>query len=179
MKRLILFLSFLTLSASAHAGFMIEPYLGYEMGNWKYLGNSSGTTDSGVQYGARLGYGILGFSFGGEYDGTSLTYDQTGQSNVSGSGSDYGIYASFKFPVILRIYGEYMIASSLSATQGGSSETFKGSGTRFGVGFTGLPFIEINLEFISRDYSKLNGTSITGGDFTNGTYALNVSLPLP
>ncbi|MNT19450.1 hypothetical protein D3C72_1547100 [compost metagenome] len=56
----------------------------------------------------------------------------------------------------------------------------EGSGMKIGVGFTGLPFISINLEYIKDDFTKFNGESLDDSfdKFDSTAYLLSVSLPL-
>jgi hypothetical protein len=178
MKRALIILSFLGLSATAHAGLFIEPYVGYEFGSVSEL-NSSSTSHSlsGPAYGARLGYmSMIGFGLGAEYMGTSLAVSSTNPSE-SASGSDIGAFVSFNFPVFLKVYATYFVSStaSVSNVSGGS---YSGSGYKIGVGWTSLPFININFEVIGRDYGKQGGSSLTS-DVKENDFCLNISLPIP
>ncbi len=176
MKFLISIVFALIFSSAARADFVIEPWLGYELGTFDYPGNIKGDS-TGANFGARLGFKTLGFAVGGEYSYSGLTDKPSSGSSVSQKATDLGVFASFNFPILLRVYATYFVSSK--ATVGSYTGTFEGNGYRVGVGFTGLPFVVLNVEVISRDYNKSNGTSITGGDFKNNTVGLNVSLPLP
>jgi hypothetical protein len=178
MKQLVAILLFIVIGSAARADIFIEPWLGYEMGTYKYPAGSLSGDISGTNYGARLGYKMLGLSFGAEYSGVSLTEKPTSGSNLSVSGSDLGLFVGFNFPVLLRVYATYIL-SSTGKVDTYTSGNFTGSGSRIGVGFTGLPFVVINLEAISRDYNKYAGNSISGGDLKYTSFGLNVSLPLP
>jgi hypothetical protein len=77
-------------------------------------------------------------------------------------------FVAFKPIVIpLRVYGRYFIDAGLADS---SSEDDSGYGV--GVGFTGLPFISINL-----DYNKYNN-DVTVGSTTTSFDASEIMLTL-
>lgn len=142
-------------AVNAHAGFYIEPYLGYEFGESE---DPSGTDDhAGTMMGARIGWAKLGFAVGLDYQTGSVEVDDTPKYDVDIS--DLGLFVGYDFPVIpLRVYGTYFFDSKAEPDITGASE-LSGSGMRFGVGFTGLPIVNINLEKIMRDYDEMDGAS--------------------
>lgn len=175
MKKLLLSLTAtlgLAISSQAFAGFHIDPFLGYETGKSK-----TGSTEydvTGLSYGARLGWGMLGFSFGGEVALSNLTVKSTPSSDFTGT--DLGVFVGYEFPIMLRAYATYFASSTAKSS---SSESTGSGGTRIGVGYTGLPFVTINLEMVSRAFDK----SKTGGiestiDTKVNTTMLSVSVPL-
>lgn len=174
MKKLLLALSMLTFTSVAQAGFMIEPYVGYETGSSK----QSGSPDSdytGTTLGARLGYGMLGLSFGLDYTMASGTIDETTPPDTDVDATDMGLFVSYEFPILLRVYATYILSSKADV---GQPEDIEGSGMKLGVGFTGLPFVVINLEMTNRTFDEYDGQPITP-EIDLNTYALVVSLPLP
>ncbi|MEQ1663788.1 MAG: hypothetical protein ABL927_00260 [Bdellovibrionales bacterium] len=174
MKKLLLILSTTLLGlGAAHASFMIEPYVGLEKGTY-----SSGGADidfSGTDIGARLGYSVLGFTFGADYMMASMTEKPSG-GDVKAKNTDMGVFAGYQFPIMLQAYLTYFLSSELDADN--QSDNLKGSGTRIGVGYTGLPFVVINFEMIKRTYTKLGSVDLSN-DAKYDSYAINVSLPLP
>ena len=160
-------------SAKAHADLLVEPFGGYEFGKFK----QSGTSDdiSGVNYGARLGYESLGFMIGGEYALGSLKYTPSGGSNTDLSTTDAGIFVGYNFPILFRVYGTYYLLSDASSSS--YSSDLKGTGYRVGIGFTGLPFITLALEEVSRTYTKQGSSSLSSNVTINDTL-LSVTLPL-
>lgn len=162
-------------STSAFADLFIEPWVGYEGGSYK-LGAAGGAIQ-GSNIGVRLGAKELGFSVGPEYSFAFLTEKPTSGQDLSQDSQDLGLFVGFNLPVMFRFYGSYFLTTTakVEATTG----TYTGTGYRLGVGFTSLPFVVLNVEYISRDYSRISGSKISGGDLTNSSICFNVSLPLP
>jgi hypothetical protein len=165
-----------TFNPSAHAGLLLEPYLSYGSGQIKGVNS---VNYSGTEYGARVGYTMMGFGIGGEYMATNLTTDSNPKDTLTSG--DLGVFVSYKFPVLVRAYATYFPSSSLKDDNGTFNQTFKsGNILKLGVGFTGIPFIQIGVEYITSTYSKVE---IGGVDFntspnvTTSGYALSVSAP--
>ena len=166
----------------AVAGFSVEPYLGYGRGT---LDSSLDTDFSFVAAGARVGYGMLGFT-GGLDIFKSLTGSFEDDQNDKG---DYdvisaSVFASYTFPILLRVYAGYTFHyeneldydSPLFQT----SETEGDGGYYLGVGYTGLPFVAVNLEYRVNDFDKQtfeNGSSSDLSDTDDSFFMLSVSLP--
>jgi hypothetical protein len=157
--------------AQAHAGFMIEPFLGYEMGTAK--GTSSSHDLKGLSYGARLGYSVTMFSFGAEYGGGKLELDTNPTDHLANT--DLGAFVAVDFPVMIRAFATYMLKAEAKEDDG---TKLTGKGFRIGVGYTGFPFISINLEHISKTYDEADGHALSA-DFKTDTNMLSVSVPLP
>lgn len=168
-KYALCLLAVMGLSSYAHAAFMVEPYLGYEMGEDPDTANSD---VKATHIGIRLGGSTLGFMYGFEYDTYSGDYE-VGSAKVDLDGSDLGGYVGYNFPVLFNVRLSYFLVSKADV---GSSE-FEGNGMKIGIGFTGLPFVNINLDRITRTYDEQDGASISDSDIES--YMLSVSLPLP
>lgn len=163
MKKLaISIFAVLGLATTQANAFFIEPFVGYEMGH----GDSDDL--SGIQYGARLGGSTLGFLYGVEYTAASLENDVT---NTDTDTTDMGIVVGYEFPILLRVYYSHFLKSETDSNLEGDG------GSKIGIGYTGLPFVAINFEAISRKYDELNGASIA--ETETETYAISVSIPLP
>lgn len=175
MKRLLVLVAAVIGFASvSNADLMVEPYLGYEMAKVSFGGLDS--KPSGTALGLRLAYKIPFFWFG--FDGSTAS----GKVNPEASGatnSDYtrttlGVVAGVNFPILFRAWVGYGLSNKL--TEKNSSSDFTGTNTKIGVGFTGLPFVSLNLEMITDNFDKLNSNSISG--LNSSSYLLSVSLPL-
>ncbi len=179
--RLALIASFalLTFRHSAQASLLLEPYLGYVTGG-QIKSAPLDAKYTGTEYGARVGYSIMNFAVGGEYLAKTLTDDSSPSSNTY-TGGDLGIFAAFKFPILVRAFATYVPSPELKSSNSLGSSTFKsGNILKLGVGFTALPFININLEYISGTYSKINTNGIEANlqnNLTTTAYALSVSAP--
>lgn len=156
-------------SSFAQAGIMIEPYLGYEMGTTK---NSNGKLD-GAQYGLRLAYKAPIFFWGG-LDATmgNLTSKPDGGSNSDLKRTTiYGVLG-VDFPILLRAWVGYGASNQLK----GDSAKMTGSAYKVGVGFTGLPFVSVNFEYMNEKHDDMDGSKIDPA-FQNDTYIVSLSLP--
>jgi hypothetical protein len=175
LKSLLVCATLLAFAPSAHASLYLEPFLGYLTGKT----NGDPKYDvSGVDLGGRVGYSMLGFAVGGEVSRSDLSIDTS--PDIDFTPTNLGIFASFEFPILIRAYATYIFSSKGDYNSGGASaEMDEGSGIRLGVGFTGLPFIAINLEYVDLSYDKFkSGGASVGTDFQTKMYGINVSLPL-
>lgn len=171
MKKFLLVLMFV-LPFSANAGLEVEPYLGYTIDGTLSQAGATDSDLSGVGMGARLGYGFLPLLGAGvEFYKGNLTADASGTESDF-EPTDIGIYASVDFPILVRAWATYVLSSKVDVAAG----EFSGSGFKLGVGFTGLPFVSINLEYTTINYDELNGSSAT--DVDRSGIMLGVSLPL-
>ncbi|MBI2520170.1 MAG: outer membrane beta-barrel protein [Bdellovibrio sp.] len=210
MKNWLLILLILLVLPAAHAGVNIEPYLGYLIHNNEYKSTVTSALDTSYEYsyktpllGARLGYGMLGFSLGVDYSRSLGAFKFKQEKPASSAASDeytnsnLGLYAGYKFPILIRVWGTYFLKNQLKLDKtGGAQDTddsveINGKGFALGAGWTGLPFLAINLEYRSITYDEIkqrNGTTITlpyslgGATVTEKIKAkeivLSASLPL-
>lgn len=158
-------------STQSKASLLVEPLIGYNLAT--KIGDENG--GSGRAFGGRLGYQNLGLQLGIDYLNSTVDVDDVKDFNAN----DFGAFVGYKFPVLLRVYAAYIFSSSGEYTFGGSKvKAEEGSGQKFGVSFTGLPFVNVNFEYRTLTYDKIGGTAVTGngGDFQS--YLLSVSLPL-
>jgi hypothetical protein len=170
---------------------MLEPYVGYVLG-----GNENevaGTSQHDVDYsspmlGARLGYRALGLMAGFEYNMLSTSWeDQVAPiaADVDYKHSNMGIYVGYNFPIMLRVWGTYYFSSKAEVDSGSSAgDEYTGNGKVIGVGFTGLPFLSINLEYRTFTYDEYEdisaGTtsSLSGVSEVSGKeIAIGISIP--
>lgn len=157
----------------ANAGILVEPYLGYTKGKWE-MGSTS-QDFSGVYYGGRLGYSMLGLMGGLDFQ-TGKLKDNSSPTNIDLTPSDLGIFVGYNLPVMLRVYGSYFFSSKLKSEAAGTSNTYEGKNMRLGVGFTSLPFVSINLEYGLGTYTKDSSGSLSS-DMKTKWFGLNVSVP--
>ncbi len=172
------FFAIISLALPAQAGFMIEPYVGYEMGTITHK-NDPDMETKGTYYGGRLGYDFVGLKFGLDYQtGTENVEQGTSSASDGYSFTDMGVFAGFEFPFLLQVYVSYFFDSTAKFKGSINPKEFAGNGTRVGIGWTGLPFVSINLEYATRTYDEYDGSSLTdnvAGKFTG----LSLSIPLP
>ncbi|WP_347359660.1 hypothetical protein [Bdellovibrio sp.] len=172
-KLLVVLVAVLGFGSVSHADILIEPYLGYELGK---------TTDpdgklTGSQLGLRLAYKTpLMLWVGADYtlgngevdpDDNNLSKETAKRSTLSG-------VVGIDFPILLRAWVGVGLTNELKVDNAG---TFKGKNVKLGVGFTGLPFVSLNLEYVKDTWDKLDSNSLLT-DAQNESYVFSVSLPL-
>lgn len=176
MKKFILALVAMSVFTTAQAAFLIEPYVGYNFNSELEANNcSSNCTDdvSGTSIGARIGWQSLGLQLGGSVKLSQLEID-----GDDASGKSLGVFVGYELPILFRVWAEYTLSSTLEDDDSGVELT-DGSGFTIGGGYTGLPFVAINLEFSKVNYEKFEAGSVSGSlDADLNTMLLSVSLPL-
>lgn len=162
----------LSIAKTASAEIYLEPYLGYTAGKWE-----KGTDEAkyrGPNYGLRAGYSMLGFAIGAEYGVGNYNDDASAGNRMTNT--DIGLFAGFEFPILVRVYATYFPKSKAKFDGTSTGETFDGRGLKFGLGFTALPFLAINLEYQTNTYNE--STKATTVDELKSTQVgINVSLP--
>lgn len=140
-------------SGAAQASLLIEPHVGYILGgNADY--NNADVSYNGPDYGARLGGQWLGVMAGLDYSHSTFT-TEIKSSLVNGKLDKkrdmVGVFAGYNFPILLRAWATYYFSTKTTNTQtnalGTNGNYTKGNATELGIGFTGLPFLSINLSY--------------------------------
>jgi hypothetical protein len=173
----------------ANAGLYLEPYVGYGVGSFTgdiTVTEASTSADvkldwdaSGPTFGGKVGIGLIPLlTIGADYQ--SLDFDLTSNNdeveNSSLKGSSYGPFVQLSLPLF-----KFSATYFLSADSEGDDE-YEGKAMKVGVGFTGLPFIAINVDYLTISYDKA-----TSGDSSQTidkleadvkVTILSVSLPL-
>ncbi|MEZ0392445.1 MAG: outer membrane beta-barrel protein [Pseudobdellovibrionaceae bacterium] len=164
MKRILaIFALIFGMSSAAQAGLLIEPYIGYAFGKatYTFIGATEYTDNlSGAGYGLRLGYKFLMPWVALDYTGGSGTA-KSGRPGVADS--DYtvtslGGVVGVDLPILLRAWAGYGFSNEvlLKGAAGAADQKFKGTYTKVGVGFTGLPFVSLNAEYQIHDFKKVD-----------------------
>lgn len=173
------------LTVTASAGFLVEPYLGFGFTSGDFKGNDNTSYDistSGVTMGARVGYTMLGFMGGLDYSMATESeweFEASSTDKYDIKRSNLGVFAGYELPILLRAWVGYDFMSKAEGDSDDGALSFEGGATKFGVGFTGLPFVSLNLEYkmFSYDDNKLGSTKLTNKLEVNEVL-LSVSLPL-
>ena len=169
---------------SASAALLIEPVVGFNASSKAEIeieedeGTKSYSGGGGLGFGGRLGYQYLGFQLGLDYLHSSIDMgDDDIDKNVNMD--EWAGFVGFEFPVFFRVYAGYIFSATADTKINGDVAEFeKGSGTKVGLGFTGLPFLDINFEYRAgtfKDY-KLGSTEMDT-DMDYNTWFLGLSLP--
>ncbi len=184
--KIIILLVTLSLANFASAGLLIEPQVGYVLSS-KYNGtislsgpsNATLAADykaSGAEYGARLGYQFLGFMTGLNYGHSSGTSKNSDGTSDDFKTTNMGAFVGFNAPILLRGWFAY----NFSAKSTYQTTDFKGSSTEAGLGFTGVPFLSINLIYRMYKYTEVSSLGVTynATNFNPKEVELAVSIPL-
>lgn len=177
-------------SLTANAGLLIEPHLGYNLHSSTKKGTDT-LSYNGAQYGARLGMQKLGFMGGLDYTHSNYTVETKPISGASDKDEkkrdELGLFVGYKFPVLVRAWLGYNFLAKETQTKLGptsgtkAGEYYKGHSTEVGVGFTGLPFVSINLSYKMLSYDKQNDTVRTTAlnpKFEPKEIILGISFPI-
>ncbi len=169
-KSLLLVIVGAFMAMPANAALLIEPYIGMHF-NSEAEDADADITGTGI--GARLGYQNLGLMLGLNYKSASLEFEPDSGSNYDVDQTSYGLFVGYEFPILVRAWAEYIIGGNAEFDGGSEFDTI--SGTQLGVGYTGLPFVSLNLEIGNLTYEE--GPSGTD-DQDISTYMFSISLPL-
>lgn len=172
---------------TAQAGLLIEPHVGYILPSEEtYQGAKF--EHNGPELGARLGYQTLGFMAGLDYTLASYTVDETFEgvkASFDKKRTNFGAFVGYNFPILLRAWigYDFSVKEKQDGTAGDAldGDYLKGTGTVLGVGFTGLPFVSINLTYRMTKFDEYKSGSETGAlnpEFEPKEIALGISLPL-
>lgn len=141
-------------SVESQAALLIEPVLGYSVGKLNTEIEALGATEkddnsaSGASYGGRLGFQNLGFQLGLDYLASSMSSD--GEDVKT---SEFGGFVGFEFPILLRVYAGYVFSGTADTkVEDESINLTGGTGPKVGVGFTILPFLDLNIEYRNIKY---------------------------
>ncbi|MBP9674868.1 MAG: hypothetical protein KBD63_07195 [Bacteriovoracaceae bacterium] len=154
MKKIILCL-LLTSSLSHAVGILLDPSLGYLLGNTNELNadRSYNGINLGIKAAATFEFTPKFFVFGG-LDGTYGSTNREaggGFSEASYDEKNFGLVVGLMTPFMLRGWATYIFSSDFEDAVGNS---YKGNGFRLGVGFTGLPIVSLNLEYQRLNYDE-------------------------
>ena len=172
MKLIVIFFSLLLFFGSKAHGLLIEPYLGYESGETKYMDGSL----AGTQYGLRLAHEAPVFFWGG----VDIASAMVKMKSSSGGDVDYNkstVYGvvGINFPVLIRAWLAYGFYNQLTANN--ANMNYKGSANKVGLGFKVAPLISLNVEYLNEEYSELNGVTLITSQPLNEGYILSLSIP--
>lgn len=152
MKKFLWIYAF-AFSSIAQAGFLIEPYVGYSIGSGEDNMNTVTEWEQNAPFfGARLGYQAFGFMGGIDFThGLDSDLKETSGGVTTKYDVDqntFGAFFGYNFPALFRVWGAYYFSSTLGLNSGpGFGGEIKGSGYGLGFGYTGLPWVALNIEY--------------------------------
>ena len=181
----------------AEAGVLIEPYVGYQAlvtesplgsGASTFEGQSISLDDSGIGFGARVGFTSPMFFAAVDYSSANLKSKLKSQPEGLGfttedqTRTSLGATIGLNFPV-LRPYVGYIFDDQIKE----GSDVRYGTGFKLGIGFTILPKLKLNAEYQMATYTKVKDSSGTESTFGSNQFFksvkasgffVNLSLPL-
>lgn len=181
LTQLCLLLVIFFLATPVKASLLVEPVVGLNLNSKLDMDGTKYSGGGGLGYGGRLGWQRFGLQLGADFFHSSIDMsDNTFKKNLKMD--EWAGFVGYEFPVLLRVYAGYIFSANGTTRANinnvtGNLKLDSGSGYKLGVGFTGLPFLDINLEYRSIDMDgKFNGTAANNNKFN--TLMLGLSLPL-
>ena len=178
MKRLtLIFCLFLTLPANAN--FFVEPYAGMGKSISDDIQDLDTSFDSfsfspGLRVGTMKLLGLI--SAGGDISYQDSTAEEDGGRELSLTRMDYGLFVGANLPILFRGFAKYIFSSSLDI---GDNKVIGASGYGLGVGYTGLPFLVLNLEYKNLTWSKVSTDDVErNSDGEISEIFLSLSFPI-
>lgn len=187
----------LLISSHAFAGFLLEPYVGYESqtitATIKTSNADAGGTGTAIALGARLGW-AFGSGFWTALDGMTAMNGSFNPTTSSTNTTTYtrtniGLTLGYNFSNKLRMYFGYDFSPSSNVTDsnGGTTSTTKytgGPAYKLGIGRLFTPSVAVNLEYFNNSPATYETSGGTTGDtsalfsaFTDAGFRLIVSFP--
>jgi len=161
-----------SLGLHAHAGLLIDPYFGF--GQYRSTAdfvNDQSETAGLTAFGSKVGYSLILLSAGIDYqilETEDVFEEKTNITNVSA-------FVGVDLPILFRFWAEFFFNSDVDSNRSGADYNFK-DGYGLGVGFTGLPFVSLNLELENLNYDlEVGGNEV---DYSVVQTVLSVSLPI-
>ena len=179
-KSLLLLTALISLfyySKNAQAAFLLEPFAGMNFNSTAEL-NGTDADVTGTSVGARIGFQNMGLMLG--LDGRRNSWNfETDTTDSDYTFSQLGFFVGYDFPMMLRIWGNYVFSYEGTNDDDSDIKLKEGSGMVFGIGYKVVPFVSLNFEISNLETKKLdNGTSESNYDADYSTYLLSVSFPL-
>lgn len=168
MKKLIIMLSLIAIPMSSQAGILLEPYIGMNatVSEYNTTFGKAGEAVAGTIMGFRAGLTFTMFFAAFDYHtGSNMDYDTKDSSgntvSLSGDLARTGLSLGANLPVLpFRFWLGYYTGNVNTSNAATRAEFKDGSGTKLGVGFTGIPFIDINVEMFTGSFDDLNITGL-------------------
>lgn len=177
LQKLWMMLIILGMSAQASAGLLLDPYVGVSSSASKveidgFSALTSDKTSSQTIAGARIGYSFILLSAGLDYQMMSGD-DADGESSTV---TNTSFFVGVDLPILLRFWGKYIFSSEFSGDTADKFDFAFKDGYAVGMGFTGLPFVSVNLEVQALNYDLEFGS--VDGTYSIGSTILSLSIPL-
>lgn len=179
----LLFILFFT-SLNARAELLLEPLVGHNFHSHLKISEKDTYYGTGLGFGGRIGYQKLGLQLGLDYLHSNIKFDYH-EFGRDLSFNEFGVFAGFEFPILVRIYAGFTFAAYGSGKYDNKTgqgekdfELNSGTGYKLGASFTGIPFIVLNLEYRNVRWDEYDsGNKTVGNEVNYNAYLFSVSVP--
>lgn len=156
---------------------LIEPYIGYELGEIDFNTAGFGNSATARVYGIRGLLGINNVFIGGDHSaGKSVVeYSDSSLTNSEYDFTDTGLFISYHFNFGLRLW--YVNFFSHKAIDQDGDEISGKGGAKYGLGYIVTDYISLNVEQASRKYSE--GTVLGAINYVYSSWLFSVGFPFP
>jgi hypothetical protein len=178
VSTLLIAFAAITTAQTAYAGLLLEPYAGYAMGSSETkLGASGGGgtyqyDNSGVGLGARIGYTMPLLWLALDYsmaNGVKSKAKTTGATDADIDSTTLAAVIGVKVPLI-RAWVGYSPMNKATAKGNNIETKLEGSQLKVGAGFTGLPFVSINVEYRMTEFKKYEQGGVSADMSSSAVY---------
>lgn len=175
-------------SLSANASLLLEPHVGYSMGNHKFThidGEQEQGSIDGIAYGGRAGWMFGGIFVGGEYQASRTQRKTDGiQEGINWSNTSIFGVLGFQSKMGLRISAGMTVQPHVSEESTTPERTrFIGSARKLSVGYSYRIPLALNVDYIEYELEKYEVGGMKGDLkelFSKTNYsAILVSISFP
>jgi hypothetical protein len=185
MKKILIIIILLLSFNTAFSTVLFETGIGFSQGSFEYLGTSVKGDFKGLYLNARLCHNFdSGVFLGIDLRSYSLLNTVDGESNFEASllNTSRGFVIGFTPGKRLRLWFSYQFINSFDMPES-STTTFNlvdGKGFIAGIGYMGIPWVSINLEYASYyfDEYKDGGLYSLSNDYSFQTFLISFSFPI-
>lgn len=182
---LLIFPLLLAVAQPAQAWLYIEPYGGYVGGSSSQDSEledlaanpttsklNSTTATTGSAYGGKLGLSFGPIAFGGDYMASQMDLFANSKDTVT----SLGAFAQLSL-IIIKFNGTMFFSSKTIGEQSNAS----GNGYKAGIGLSFLPLIDLNIDYLSLNYTSASSNKPKGTfkSYSQSTGAVLVTLSIP
>lgn len=173
MKKL---LCLIFLCSSAYGSFLFEPYGGTTFSGTLEESNTDALF-TGASFGAKLGvqytYFFAGFDYRIGRFSVDAKEDDTTLEDDTLNNEQYFLFVGYEFPMWFRAWGGLALGGYASSNDRKFRE---GNGALVGLGYKGLPWVSVNLEYVTWGYDKVDPGS--DSDLKGQHFLFSLSLPI-
>jgi hypothetical protein len=148
MKQKTLIICLLTIFCNySFAGILVEPLLGMNFSKKVETRSKNYTSGSGLSWGGRLGYQKGALQMGVDFLNSSIDMS-SGDFDENFKTNEYAAFIGVELPLLFKVYAAYIFAANGNTeVRDNDISLDSGRGGKLGLGFTLLPFVDLNLDY--------------------------------